>query len=208
MARLAQRLRFAEVDEFLAAIGRGDVHHAQIVGAVQEQAPLAESADRPALEARTSAPSATPEAVSVRGVGNLLTQIARCCKPLPSDAVIGYITRGRGVTIHRRDCPNILRLSQTQRERLIEVGWSAQAAHTYPVDVQVEAHDRQGLLRDISTLLAQEKINVLAVNTSTDKRAHRAHMQLTVEITDMEQLARVLARIGQLSNVIEARRKS
>lgn len=207
MTRLAQRLHFSETDELLAAIGRGDVHHAQIAGAAQEQAPLPEPMDKPLPGPRSAAPSAAPGAISIRGVGNLLTQTARCCKPLPSDAVIGYITRGRGVTIHRRNCPNLLRLAQTHRDRLIEVDWSTEAAHTYPVDVHIEAYDRQGLLRDITALLAQDKINVHAINTSTDKRTHRAHMQITVEIADMSQLSRVLARIGELPNVIEARRQ-
>lgn len=208
LARLAQRLHFNEADDFLAAIGRGDVHHAQIVHAVQEQAPLPESALPPPQSPRATTPSVVPDAISISGVGNLLTQTARCCKPLPSDAVIGYITRGRGVTIHRRNCPNLMRLAQQHRDRLIEVGWSAKAAHTYPVDVHIEAYDRQGLLRDITALLAQEKVNVHAINTTTDKRTHRAHMQLTVEIADMSQLSRVLARIGELPNIIEARRQA
>ncbi len=207
MTRLAQRLHFNEADDLLAALGRGDTHHAQIVNAVQEQAPLPEATDKPLPGPRSTAPSAKPGAISIRGVGNLLTQTARCCKPLPSDAVIGYITRGRGVTIHRRNCPNLLRLAQGNRDRLIEVGWSAEAAHTYPVDIHIEAYDRQGLLRDITALLSQDKINVHAINTSTDKRTHRAHMQITVEIADMSQLSRVLARIGELPNVIEARRR-
>ncbi len=207
MTRLAQRLHFSEADEFLAALGRGDVHHAQIVNAVQEQAPPPEPTDKLLPGPRSAAPSATPGAISIRGVGNLLTQPARCCKPLPSDTVIGYITRGRGVTIHRRNCPNLLRLAQANRDRLIEVGWSAEAAHTYPVDIHIEAYDRQGLLRDITALLSQDKINVHAINTTTDKRTHRAYMQITVEIADMSQLSRVLARIGELPNVIEARRR-
>lgn len=207
MTRLAQRLHFNEADDLLAALGRGDAHHAQIVNAVQEQAPLPEATDKPLPGPRSTAPSAKPGAISIRGVGNLLTQTARCCKPLPSDAVVGYITRGRGVTIHRRNCPNLLRLAQGNRDRLIEVGWSAETAHTYPVDIHIEAYDRQGLLRDITALLSQDKINVHAINTSTDKRTHRAHMQITVEIADMSQLSRVLARIGELPNVIEARRR-
>jgi len=207
MTRLAQRLHFNEADDLLAALGRGDAHHAQIVNAVQEQAPLPEATDKPLPGPRSVTPSAKPGAISIRGVGNLLTQTARCCKPLPSDAVIGYITRGRGVTIHRRNCPNLLRLAQGNRDRLIEVGWSAEAAHTYPVDIHIEAYDRQGLLRDITALLSQDKINVHAINTTTDKRTHRAHMQITVEIADMSQLSRVLARIGELPNVIEARRQ-
>ncbi len=207
MTRLAQRLHFNEADDLLAALGRGDAHHAQIVNAVQEQAPLPEPTDKPLPGPRSTAPSAKPGAISIRGVGNLLTQTARCCKPLPSDAVVGYITRGRGVTIHRRNCPNLLRLAQGNRDRLIEVGWSAEAVHTYPVDIHIEAYDRQGLLRDITALLSQDKINVHAINTTTDKRTHRAHMQITVEIADMSQLSRVLARIGELPNVIEARRR-
>jgi GTP pyrophosphokinase len=137
----------------------------------------------------------------------LLTATARCCHPVPNDPIIGYITRGRGVTIHRQDCGNVLRLQGEDRDRLIEVEWGSASDESYLVDVAVEAYDRSGLLRDITAVLANDKINLTGVNTATDKRDGIARMSLTLEIADIGQLSRVLTKIGQLPNVVEARRK-
>ena len=126
---------------------------------------------------------------------------------MPNDPIVGYITRGRGVSIHRRDCGNVLRLEGEDRDRLIEVEWGAAADETYPVNIAVEAYDRSGLLRDITAVLANEKINLNGVNTATDKQDGIARMSLSLEIADINQLSRVLTQIGQLPNVVEARRK-
>ncbi|MEJ2556312.1 MAG: bifunctional (p)ppGpp synthetase/guanosine-3',5'-bis(diphosphate) 3'-pyrophosphohydrolase [Anaerolineae bacterium] len=144
--------------------------------------------------------------LDVRGVGDLLTNLAHCCNPLPGDDIVGYITRGRGVTIHRQDCSNILRMND--RERLIEVDWGPEITETYPVDVRVEAYDRQGLLRDIASVVADEAINLSAANVMTRKKDHMATMVVTLEIADIDQLSRVLARIERLPNVLEARRQT
>lgn len=133
--------------------------------------------------------------------------MARCCKPVPGDAVIGYITQGRGVSIHRRDCKNILNVPTEKLSRLIEVDWSHGQRQTYPVDIEVMAFDRQGLLRDITSILTNEKINVISANTHTNKQDYSVHMQLTLEIASIDELSKVLGRIAQLSNVIEARRR-
>jgi GTP pyrophosphokinase len=142
-------------------------------------------------------------------MGNLLTQLAQCCSPVPGDHdIVGYITRGRGVTIHRSDCPNVLRHSQTAPERLISVDWNSQSHKTYPVDVHIEAFDRPGLLRDITSLVANENINMSAANISTTKRREtKAHLYVTLEVGNIDQLSRVLAKIEQLPNVIEVRRR-
>jgi len=145
--------------------------------------------------------------VSIHGVGNLLTRIARCCKPAPNDSIIGFITLGRGVTIHRSDCPNILRLPTDKRARMIEVAWNTAPRTTYPVDIHVLAYDRQGLLRDVTQILTNSRVNVLAVNTMTDVKDHMARMNLTVEVVDTGQLSDMLERIRQLGNVVEAHRK-
>jgi GTP pyrophosphokinase len=136
-----------------------------------------------------------------------LTNPARCCHPVPNDPIVGYITRGRGVTIHRRDCGNILRMEEEDRKRLIEVEWGVPSETGYTVELFVQAYDRSGLLRDITAVLANEKINLSGVNTLTDKRDGIARMNLTVEIANISQLSRVLTQIGQLPNVVEARRK-
>jgi GTP pyrophosphokinase len=145
--------------------------------------------------------------VRIQGVGNLMTQLARCCKPVPHDQIVGYITRGRGVSIHRRDCPNALRLGASERNRMIDVSWSDESGQTYPVDVSVSAYDRQGLLRDVSTIVANEKVNVVAMTTVTDKHRQMATMSLTAEVKDLGQLSRLIDRLSQLPNVIDVHRQ-
>ncbi len=203
--KLAQRLRFAKVEELFLGLGRGELGPVQIAGAVQEELlpPPLPAVPRP----RRTKPAGAGDDVIIEGVGNLLTHMAGCCKPAPPDAITGFITQGRGVTIHREDCPNVLRLAARDRSRVIDVSWGTSTDNTYPVDVQIEAYDRQGLLRDISLLLANEKVNVIGVNTGTDKETHIAHMQLTVEVPDVGKLSRVLARLGHLSNVIDVHRR-
>ena len=203
---LAGRLHYPNVQDLLAAIGNGDVSVAQIAGAANELVPHSGD-DLPQLRP-TRAADVGETGLRIEGVGNLLTQIAKCCRPVPNDPIVGYITRGRGVTIHRRDCPNLLRLAAQERERLLQVDWGGAAGTVYPVDIEILAYDRAGLLRDITSVLANERINVIGVNTYTDKKDSAAHMRLTLEIRDIGELSRVLSRIGQLPNVVEVRRKS
>jgi GTP pyrophosphokinase len=202
--QIAKKFNYDKVDDLLAAIGSGDINVNQIAGRVLE---LAQPEEKP-LELPTGrvAPPAPATGVRVRGVGELLTNLARCCNPLPGDDIVGYITRGRGVTIHRRDCPNVL-LSNDQ-ERLIEVDWGTNVPETHPVNVRVEAYDRQGLLRDIASVVADESINLSAANVVTRKKDNMATMMVTLEIADIDQLSRVLARLERLPNVVEARRQT
>ncbi|MDQ1844872.1 GTP diphosphokinase, partial [Pseudomonas aeruginosa] len=144
--------------------------------------------------------------VQIQGVGNLLTQMAGCCQPLPGDPIVGYITLGRGVTIHRQDCATALQLAGREPERMIQVSWGPEPVRTYPVDIAIRAYDRSGLLRDVSQVLLNERINVLAVNTRSNKEDNTATMQLTIEIPGLDALGRLLARVSQLPNIIEARR--
>ncbi len=197
---LAQHFGHATTDDFLAAVGRGDIRGVQIAGAVQARvAPVLR-------EARAPAPAAAPAGgVSVQGAGTLLP---RCGNPLPGDAIVGFITRGQGVTVHRQDCPNTLRHRDEHGERLIEVGWGQAVGRTYPVEIEITAYERTGLLRDITALLANEKINVIEVNTLTDKDRHVARMRLTLEIPDVDTLSRVLALIDRVPNVAEVRRRA
>lgn len=204
--QLAERLQYPQVQDMLAAIGNGDLSTAQLAGAANELAsPGSEEAFVPVRP--THSVEAPDHGLNVEGVGNLLTRMARCCHPVPQDAIIGYVSRGRGITIHRRDCPNAMRLAQNERERILEVGWGRAANDVYPVEIEILAFDRSGLLRDITSVLANEKVNVIGVNTYTDKTDYAAHMQLTLEIRDIGELSRVLARIGQLPNVVEVKRK-
>ena len=205
LEKLARKLRYNKQSDMYAAIADGELKLTRYITAAQslvapESAPI---------------PAATPPSrrrqkrsqdhFKIQGVGNLLTHLANCCSPLPGDPIIGYITRGRGVTIHRQDCGNALRYRAVAPERLVEVEWG-DADSTYPTELLVIAYDRQGLLHDITAVLADANINVLAVNTSTEKDQHTARLALTVEISDIDKLSRVLSKIGQLPNVIDARR--
>jgi GTP pyrophosphokinase len=205
--KLAAWFNFKQVDDLLAALGRGDINTSQLVNAINELVPRPKPVIVEKMRARFRKTSATPEGFSILGVGNLLTSIARCCHPVPNDPIVGYITRGRGVTIHRRDCGNILRMEGEDRKRLIEVEWGVPSEAGYTVELFVQAYDRSGLLRDITAVLANEKINLSGVNTRTDKRDGIARMNLVMEIANIAQLSRVLTQIGQLPNVVEARRK-
>jgi GTP pyrophosphokinase len=204
--KLASRFQFHRVDDFLAAAGRGDIKPAQIMAAVQEFAGHALKEARPVFAPRAPTAPRPPAGVTIQGVGNLLTRSAKCCNPLPGDPIVGFITRGQGVTIHRQNCPNALRHHDEHDERLIEVSWGAEAGQTYPVEVEIIAYDRAGLLRDITSLLANEKINVLGVSTVTDKN-QAAHMTFTLDIPDIGTLSRILALLDQIPNVMEVRRK-
>jgi len=205
--KLLERFNYASFEDVLAAIGRGDLTTTQVANALTDFG--ARERQEPTFLRPTAVPeSSGADSVRVEGVGNLLTQLARCCRPVPPDPIIGYITRGRGVSIHRRDCRNALRFASEERGRLIDVEWRTRADTTYPVDVVVSAYDRPGLLRDVSAVFANERINVAAMTTTTDKRRQTATMSLTVEVTDLGQLSRVLDRLSQLPNVYDVRRQS
>jgi GTP pyrophosphokinase len=205
---LAARSRFPRLPEFLAAIGRGDITGGQIAGLLRDR--LLPADDDPEQLKRHSRRRKTTgrgeEDIQIYGVGNLLTRIARCCQPAPGDSVIGFITRGEGVTIHRRDCRNVQRLEETSPQRLIDVSWADETGQLYAIDITVEAYDRRGLIRDISSLLNNEGINVTAVNTQTDPADEVARMVLSVEVGDVGQLSRVMDRIAGLRNVRDVHR--
>ena len=138
----------------------------------------------------------------------VLTNLARCCNPVPGDSVIGYVTRNRGITVHRTTCPNIADKIRRGRDRqLIEVQWKAKPEATFPVDIQVSAYDRSGLMRDIASLVADDHINMLSVEALTGQKDNLAVITATLEIEDIGQLTRILTKIDRLPNVVEARRK-
>lgn len=198
--QIARDLGYGQVDDLLAAIGCGDINLGKVVsGLAEAKLPEMELPRLLDLEARGG--RLAPEAVSILGVSGLLTNIGRCCKPLPGDPIVGYITRGRGATIHRRDCPNMLRIRD--KERLVQVSWG-QARETYPVSVRIRAYDRDGLMRDVSTLVANEGISMSSIHVST--KSSLAIFDLVMGVTDLTQLSRVLNRLEALPNVLEARR--
>lgn len=210
---LAKRFKYSVVDDFFAAVGSGDVTGAQIANRLAEQIlPLKTPQLRkasPSQKPRTSSTGLIKGMASVHimGVGDLVTHLAQCCKPLPYDAIVGYITRGRGVTVHCSDCPNLLRLKRQEPERLIDIDWSHDSRQTYVVDIHVRAFDRQGLLRDVTEVLNDSQLNVTAVNTLTDSKTHVATMILRMDVADIEQLSRALTRLEQLPNIMEASRQ-
>ncbi len=208
--KLAREFNYSKVDDFLAAIGRGDINPSHIVSAINDIIEATQSREEKELYPLTS-PATTPTSptgIRIQGVGNLLTNLAQCCRPVPGDdAIIGFITRGRGVTIHRRDCPNVLRFNEEGRERLIEVDWDTKGDDTYPVDIEIDAFDRPGLLRDITAVVANEKINISSVSVITRRQELKAKVYATLEIANIDQLSRVLALIAQLPNIIEVRRR-
>lgn len=199
---LAQKNCFARPEDLLAAIGRGDITARQVMAAIQEEVELREEEWHLPAPRAGIGPSAS--GVLIHGEGGLLTTIAKCCKPVPPDAIVGFVTRGRGVAIHRQDCTNVLHFDESRRDRLLVASWGAKNRGHYEVDIEIEANDRQGLLRDISDIFTREKINVTAVSTLS--RGLQAGMRFTVQIADLDQLARILALIREVPGVAWARR--
>jgi guanosine-3',5'-bis(diphosphate) 3'-pyrophosphohydrolase len=199
--RLAKEFDQHNIEDLYEAIGCGDLGLGRLVNHLT----LSDTGKDQDLQ-EIVLPKAAAEQIrigedtfSVLGLKGLLTNIARCCNPAPGDDIIGYITRGRGATIHRQDCPNILRI--TDRERLVKVSWG-EAKNTYPVPVKIKAYDRNGLMKDVSTLIADEGINMSAVNVETSRNL--AIFNLTLEVHDITELSRVLDRLENLPNVTEA----
>jgi GTP pyrophosphokinase len=208
--KIAQKLQFHKLEDFLAAIGRGDISEHQIALAIQEDtATKPAEPTEPLISKRVtraqSQGAQSHSGIVIEGVGNLQTITAKCCKPVPPDAIVGYLTCDHGVTIHRRACSFITRLPEDRYNRLLSALWgNSQNVYT-DVDIEVEAHDRQGLLRDISDLFAREKVNAIKANTIS--RDNKALMQFSIEISNLEQLNRLLALIQQVPNVVTARRR-
>lgn len=208
LERIAPRFNVRTGDDVLVALGGGDLPLARITHALtdgldqsaQQELALPEIPVRPARKADSSS------AIIIEGVGNLLTQIAGCCKPVPGEPIVGFITHTRGVSIHARACPEYLRLAQEEPSRTVDVQWQARESGSYPVDIWVRAWDRTGLLRDITAVLANEQVNVTGVQTQSDKQDGTATMRLTLEVPGLSKLSRVLTRIEQLPNIMEARR--
>jgi GTP pyrophosphokinase len=205
LEQLAQKLGFAKPDELFAAVAREEVNLRQLQAALRELGGSVALPSRDTKPGKVKKPKpASERGILVVGVDRLLTQLAKCCKPLPPDAVRGFVTRGKGVSVHREDCQSLKRLAERSPERLIDAQWGRKADGVYPVDVLVTASDRQGLLRDVGEALAREKINVTAVRTQS--RGDLAHMRFSFEVTDVAHLKRALAAVKQLRGVIRVAR--
>jgi GTP pyrophosphokinase len=209
LEQICRKYNFHKGEDLLAAIGRGELTVGQVARQVGE--PKVEEHKEDVLKRRT--PTAQKRRardlpqVIVEGVEDLMTHMAHCCKPVPYDDLVGFVTRGRGVSIHRRDCTNLVKMPEHEKARLIHVRWAEQSTDAaYPVDLLVVAVDRKGLLRDISSVFSDADIYVLGVNTVSDRTKERATMRFTVEIKDLSQLDQVLSKLGQIPDVLDVRR--
>jgi GTP pyrophosphokinase len=200
LEEVAQRLGFGKIDDCLVAVGRGEIGPRQIQTVLRADTVTKPPVEEPVIQTRARAPLGGT-GVLVVGIDNLLTALGKCCKPAPPDAIIGFVTRGRGVTVHRRDCRNLRAMPE---ERLVEAAWGPAAGTLFPVAMRIEARDRQGLLRDISEVLARDRINVTATNTQS--HGDFATMGFTVEVESIEQLVRVLDLIAAIPGVLRAQR--
>ena len=198
--KLAADMGYGRLNDLLVEIARGDVGPKQLQEALKP-APEAPSEEPVQPIARKSG-SGSRSSVLIVGVDKLLTATAKCCKPAPPDPIVGFVTRGRGVSVHRADCLNVQRLDPARR---VSAEWGEAQGATYPVDVIIEAVDRTGLLRDISELFSRERINVIA--TSTQTRAHVARMRFSVEVANLDQLQRVLVFVREVRGVLSASRR-
>jgi GTP pyrophosphokinase len=197
---VAATFRYEKLDDFLAAIGYGDIHPHQVAMKLAAQL---EEAPQPAIPHIAPAPQPV-RGIRVLGVGDLLTRLARCCNPVPGDEIVGYITRGKGVTVHRTDCSTVDR--EEERERLIKVDWGTTEEQVFPVTVRVECWDREGLVRDIASVVADEKISMSAVSAVVHKD-QTATVWCTLEVSGLDKLSRVLNRIEGMRDVYEVVRE-
>jgi GTP pyrophosphokinase len=198
---LPAKLHRRNLDDLLEALALGDATVGQVARALQEEhAPPAPASLRP--------PRRDKDAVVIEGVGNLLTSLARCCQPLPGDAIAGFITRGRGVSIHRADCASFARLRARDPQRAIDVEWGGARSQAYEVDVLVRGYDRKWLHKDVTNVIAAANVHLLAVNSRVDASTGLATMNFAVRVADFEQLALLLGRLASVPNVIEARRQA
>ena len=208
-----ERFHAEELEDLLAGIGSGDIRINQLLNYLDTRynKPTAEEEDRrllEKLEQKANAPF-RPKAkdhIVVEGVGNLMTHIARCCQPIPGDSIQGFITMGRGVSIHREDCEQLKELSRRNPERLIDAVWGENYSGGYGLTIRILSNDRSGLLRDITTVLANEKINVMGVRSRSNVREQTAEIDMELEIYNINAFNRALAKLSQLNDVISAKR--
>ena len=210
---MLRRFNLESTDDLLAGIGSGDIRINQVLNYLDTcyNKPTAEEEDRrllEKLEQKANAPMRhkPKDHIVVEGVGNLMTHIARCCQPIPGDSIQGFITMGRGVSIHREDCEQLKELSRRNPERLIDAVWGENYSGGYGLTIRIISNDRSGLLRDITTVLANEKINVMGVRSRSNVREQTAEIDMELEIYNINAFNRALAKLSQLNDVISAKR--
>jgi len=208
LEHLASQLGFNSAEDLFAVVGKDEFSLRNIETVLRPPEPVQAQEEAVLLKKPRGPEKGSGSGVLVVGVDSLMTQLAKCCKPAPPDAISGFVTRGKGVSVHRTDCSNLAELIARNGDRVIDVQWGqakADASPVYPVDVAIQAADRQGLLRDISEIFAKEKMNVIGVQTQSVKGT--AWMTFTVEVTDSGRLNKVLGTVAELDGVRSARRR-
>jgi GTP pyrophosphokinase len=212
LAPVLEKFRLADAEELQVALALGDIGPSQVSRALHDHAQAAlQSQAPPRTEPLTRAlarekTDARGSRVTVEGVGNLLSQLARCCEPMPGDAIVGYLTRGRGVSIHRRNCGSVQRLLATHPERALPVNWGQGASTRYEAGIQIRAYDRKSLLKDLTNVIAQSDAGILEIGSRVDEARGMADIRLRVRVTDFSQLSQLLARLDTVPGVQDARR--
>ncbi|MCL7792020.1 ACT domain-containing protein, partial [Pasteurella multocida] len=209
------RYNLKNLEDLYAGIGGGDIRLNHLINFLQNKLikTTAQEVDEEILRHVANKSAANNQQkekprgyVIVEGVGNLMHHIARCCQPIPGDHIMGYITMGRGISIHRSDCEQFLELQQAHPERVVESIWGDNYASGFKISIRIIASDRSGLLRDITTVLANDKISVLGVSSRTDTKKQLATIDMEIELNNVQILSKILARLSKLDDVIEAKR--
>ncbi|NRD74884.1 GTP diphosphokinase [Shewanella sp. VB17] len=206
-----ERFNLVSMDDLLASIGGGDVRLNQVVNHVQSQMHINQIDDETAVEdlvkkGGIKSKKENRGQVEVNGVGNLMSHIARCCRPVPGDEIFGFITKGRGISVHRADCEQVKELIRVQPERAVDVVWGEHYSGGYKIRLRIIANDRSGLLKDLTSVLAAEKSHVMAMSSSSDVKTQTAMIELELELYNLDGLSRVMAKLTQIEGVSEARR--
>lgn len=206
--QFCQRFHLKNGSDVLAAIGSGDIRLPQITGALQERLKAEQIAEEPQdFIIKSKKKRKVPRGILVDGVDDLLTSIAHCCKPLPGENIIGYITLGRGISVHRKDCKDLKELAKQHPERIVEVSWGDVSNQHYAVDMVIEAHNRANLLRDITKLISEDSVNILGLNSYVDKQKSRSFINLSVELAGHEQYLSLQNRLQALADVVSIQRQ-
>jgi GTP pyrophosphokinase len=206
LEQLARHFHLPRADDLLLALGRTDISAVQLAAALKPGDLNQKAAARPVPSPRKPVVAPASDEITIQGVRNLVTHIARCCEPKPGEPIIGFVTVVRGIAIHRQDCPNILQLAPEKHGRLMDVTWGAEP-EGFSVDIEARALDRKGLLKDITHILAAEHINILRTHSYTDTQDNTVVMEITAEVMDLGQLSQALGQIAEVHNVLEVCRK-
>lgn len=210
LSPVLSKLRLSKLDDLHVAVALGDVSSGQVARALHEaaQAPGQAPPDPKitGLGGALAKPPKPARGFLIEGVGNLMVQLARCCQPVAGDAILGYLTRGRGVTVHRANCAALQSLVARSPERILPVEWGREGGQSYSVDVLVRAWDRKWLLKDLTTVIGSSSVHILSVGTRVEEATNRAELRFTLKVGDFEQLGQLLAKIEAVPAVLEARR--